>query len=144
MKKLIGLGLYWGLASLGFAQEITITEAWVRSIRQGTQNSVLYLNIHSDQRLSLVGGDSPLTEAVELHSMQLTNDIMSMKKLETITIPSKQWVSFKPGGLHIMLLGFKKLPDKEMNITLHFVNDKQQKIQKTLKVPVVQTGPSKP
>ncbi|MEL6585205.1 MAG: copper chaperone PCu(A)C [Pseudomonadota bacterium] len=60
---------------------------------------------------------------VELHEMELTDGIMSMKEVDGgIAIPAGETVSLVPGGLHLMLMGLKEplVKGQDHEVTLTF------------------------
>jgi copper(I)-binding protein len=106
--------------------ELAVTGIWARSAASG-QNGAVYFVIENqtgqDDTLMDVRGDT--AEAVEVHLSQMDDkDVMTMERQESVSIPAKSSVEFKPGGLHVMLIGLKK--DLQMgdtfDITLVFQN----------------------
>lgn len=106
--------------------ELAVTGIWARSTASG-QNGAVYFVIENqtgqDDTLMDVRGDT--AEAVEVHLSQMDDkDVMTMERQESVSIPARSSVEFKPGGLHVMLIGLKK--DLQMgdtfDITLVFQN----------------------
>ncbi len=56
-------------------------------------------------RLLAVSAD--IAQSVELHTMRMDGDVMRMRQLDSVDVPAKQSVEFKPGGMHVMLIGLK-------------------------------------
>ncbi|MFD2236863.1 copper chaperone PCu(A)C [Aureimonas populi] len=53
----------------------------------------------------LLGGTSPVAEAVEIHSMTMEGDVMQMRRLEDgLDLPAGEEVALAPGGYHLMLV----------------------------------------
>lgn len=73
----------------------------------------------TDRLLSVSG---TLAKAVELHSMSMEGDVMRMREVPSIELPTGKTVALKPGGLHMMFVGLKaplKVGDSHP-ITLRF------------------------
>jgi copper(I)-binding protein len=77
-------------------------------------------NAGADDRL--LSAQTELASRAELHSMAMEGDVMRMRQVDAIELPSGKTVELKPGGLHLMLLGLKaplKSGDK-FPLTLRF------------------------
>jgi copper(I)-binding protein len=55
----------------------------------------------------LLSARTELASRAELHSMAMEGDVMRMRQVDSITLPSGKTVELKPGGLHLMLFGPK-------------------------------------
>ena len=105
---------------------LTVNDAWARPASAG-ENGAAYFIINngtaSDDTLLSVSSD--IASATEVHmSMADGNDVMSMQMQETVAIPAKEQVEFKPGGLHVMLVDLNrdlKAGDR-VSLTLSFRN----------------------
>ena len=118
--KFISLTVSLVLTTLSMAGEsfsnngLKITKPSTNEVRPGQNNLVVYIdqvtNLTS-KTLSIVSVTSPIAEKVELHTMSVKNNIMRMKKVDRLTIPSKGSISLKQGnknGYHIMLFNIEK------------------------------------
>ncbi|MCU0490707.1 MAG: copper chaperone PCu(A)C [Chloroflexaceae bacterium] len=73
---------------------------------------------------ALVRAASDVAETVELHTVEMQNDVMQMRPVNQIDIPARGEVELKPGGFHVMLIGLKrdlKVGDT-VNLTLTLQN----------------------
>lgn len=62
------------------------------------------MNEGDDDRL--ISASTPMAARVELHTHEMTADVMRMREVPGgIELPEGETVVFKPGGLHVMLLG---------------------------------------
>ena len=100
-------------ASCANAQEfkhgdLTVARPYARATVPGQAAGGGYLTLHnkgpSDR---LIAASTPVSNTVELHSMTMEGDIMRMRQLDAIDLPSGQTVELKPGGMHLMLMGLK-------------------------------------
>lgn len=127
MKKLVFmlvLGIF--LLSACTAEEIEAHEPWARAAMAG-ENSAVYLMLHnhSNQDDELLSASSDVAEAVELHLSQVgPNGEMQMIPQSSVPLAAGEEVTFKPGGLHIMLIGLKQdlKTGDQFEVTLHFKN----------------------
>lgn len=54
---------------------------------------------------TLVGGTAEFAEVVEVHTMEMVDDVMKMRQLENgLEIPAGETVELKPGGYHLMFI----------------------------------------
>jgi copper(I)-binding protein len=86
---------------------IEVSAGWVRAMLPGQPTGGGYLTIANkggeDDRL--VAATSPLAARVEIHTMEVVNDVMVMRQVEGgLEIPAGAAVELKPGGLHLMFL----------------------------------------
>jgi copper(I)-binding protein len=89
---------------------LSVADAWARSMPQG-QNSAAYLVIENGTASAdtLLSVSTEIAETAEVHlSMLDTNGVMSMQMQEAVSIPARETVEFKPGGLHVMLINLKQ------------------------------------
>jgi len=92
------------------SRTLSIAEAWARSMPQG-QNSAAYLVIENGTTSAdtLLSVSTEIAEVAEAHmSMLDANGVMSMQMQEAVSIPAREAVEFKPGGLHVMLINLKR------------------------------------
>lgn len=54
----------------------------------------------------LVAVSSEAAEQVELHTMEIENDVMRMRQAESFDIKAGETLTLEPGGPHLMLFGF--------------------------------------
>ena len=86
-------------------------EAWAGmsiknlTIRESHKVDAGYFEITntSDKEDKLISVESSAYERVELHTMDMTDNIMRMRRLDSVTLPAGETVEFKRMGLHLML-----------------------------------------
>jgi copper(I)-binding protein len=93
-----------------FANDIVITNAYVRAVPPNLSNSASFMQItnRSSKTISLLSVDSNVAKNVELHEHVMNNGMMKMQQIQSIKIPANSTVELKPGGLHVMLIGLNK------------------------------------
>jgi periplasmic copper chaperone A len=97
------------------AGHLTITGAWARPMLPGQPAGGGYLTIANRGQAAdkLVSVSSPNAGRVEIHTMEVVNDVMVMRPVEGgLDIPAGATLELKPGGQHVMFMGVKE-PFKE-------------------------------
>jgi periplasmic copper chaperone A len=120
---LVGGQLY---AQTSGANPIKVEEPWARATPGGAKTGAAYLTLvnSGDSTGQLVGATTPMAEKVQFHKESEENGISRMRELLTVEIPPGAKVTFRPGEMHIMLVGLKQ-PLKEgqtFPLTLQFGN----------------------
>lgn len=93
--------------STAWADDFKADNVWVRPTAPGQNVAGMYMDLTADADLTLVAGESPAAQTVELHTMRMDNGVMVMRQLPGIDLEKGKTVSLKPGGLHVMLIGLK-------------------------------------
>lgn len=86
--------------------KLTVTDTWVRVGAKG-RNTAMFMNIKNgtEQADTLLSAESDAAVLVEVHeTYKSENDMMGMRQVEHVIVPSLQQVSLKPRGLHVMLI----------------------------------------
>jgi copper(I)-binding protein len=88
---------------------IQAREAWARPTVAGQPVGGAYLQLQNTGGAAdrLLGASTSAAERVELHSMQMSGDVMRMRQVDAIELPAGATVELAPGGLHLMLMGLK-------------------------------------
>ena len=90
--------------------ELTITDIWARPASAGGNGAAYFvIDNPTGQADILLGARSDISEAVEMHLSSMdANGVMSMQPQNTVDVPAKSQVEFKPGSLHLMLIRLKE------------------------------------
>ncbi|MFV0575962.1 MAG: copper chaperone PCu(A)C [Vibrio sp.] len=137
MKKAL-IALSVSLASLAFSASTLANEGlhfndpYARATAPNAVNSAVFMEIenHSDTDDALVSASSDAAKKVEVHTVEKDGDLIKMRQIDRIDIPSKGKVVLQPGSYHIMLLGINQ-PLKEgetIDVTLGFADGSTQKL----------------
>jgi periplasmic copper chaperone A len=89
------------------AGDIEIGHPWTRATPPSARVGGGYLTLNNEGGSPdrLVGASSPVAGRVEIHSMDMTDGVMRMRRLpDGIAIPAGGTVELAPGGLHLMLV----------------------------------------
>ncbi len=102
--------------------DIRIENAWLRAMPQGISNTAGFMVIKNDSDKPLILEDVSLDWARMgmIHESKVVDGMAKMIHQDEIVIDKE--LAFKPGGLHIMVMGTHKPldPSKSYNILLHF------------------------
>lgn len=137
LKCLIATAVF--VTSGAFAQNINISDGWVRATVQGQKATGAFMKLTAKDQAKLIAGNSPAAGLVEIHEMKMVNDVMKMAALPNgLDLPAGKTVELKPGGYHIMLMDLKSplTADSIVPVALTFQDAKGNKTTQELKLPV--------
>ena len=104
-----GLSALFGLfVGVAFAGDVAVTEAWTRASAPGQKVAGVYFDIESAIDAKLIGVQTSLTDAAEIHLMSMEDGIMRMRPVPAVNLPAGKMVKFKPGGYHVMLFDLRQ------------------------------------
>lgn len=126
------------------AKGVTVAHPWARATPGGATVGGAYLEMKAarGQGDRLVGANSPVAGAVELHSHVMENGVARMRRVDAIPVPGGKSVILKPSGYHLMLTDLRA-PLKEgdlVKITLVFEKAGAIELEATVE-PIGATGP---
>ncbi len=124
------------LATPALADSVRIDDPWTRATAPGQKVAGGFMRLTAAADMTLVGGASPVSSHVELHTMQMDGGVMVMRQVDNIPLPKGKTVELKPGGLHIMFIGLKqpiKAGDKvPVTLQVRGADGKEQTLAVTL------------
>ena len=105
--------------------DLAITSGWARATLPGQKTAGAYLTITNNGKGAdrLIGAASPAADKVEVHTMEIIKDVMTMRPVEGgLEIPAGGSVELKPGGYHIMFMGVSEplAEGASVKVTLKF------------------------
>ncbi len=99
----------WAMAERVKVGSVEIDRVYARGTAAGQAMSSAYLSIRNAGAADrLLSATTPVAAAVELHSMSMDGNVMRMRQIDAVDLPTGQAVELKPGGLHLMLMGLKQ------------------------------------
>ncbi len=110
-RVLTAASVFWCLCLSGFANadQIRVSDAWIRASAPGQQVAAVYFDIVSAVDAKLVAIDTGIAQVAEFHQMTVVDSgIMRMRAMPTVDLPAGITVSLKPGGIHVMLFELEK------------------------------------
>ena len=89
---------------------ISIVGPWSFELPPVAPNGAAYFRVENRGQTSdrLVSAHSPIADHAEIHAHEMDGGMMKMHRAHSVEVPAQGEVTFKPGGLHVMLLGLKK------------------------------------
>jgi hypothetical protein len=128
---------------------LTVSDAWVRPVAlmaevqptvegetastdhsghggmaMGGVTSAAYLTLRNNtaQGDALIRASTDAAEVVELHNVEMVENVMQMRPVEQIDVPAQGQAELKPGGYHIMLINVTRdlSPGDTVDLTLTF------------------------
>lgn len=107
------------------AEQLSISDAWVREAPPTSQVLAAYLHIDNPgaKDVAIVGASSPQFATVELHRTEIVDGIARMVAQPRLVIPATGRVSLEPGGLHLMLIQSLKPLQRGDQVEIEFQLD---------------------
>jgi len=89
---------------------IEISHPWARATASSAANGAVYLKIdnHGAADDTLMAVSTPVAAKAEMHTSLNDNGVMKMRPLAEVPVKAGGSAEFKPGGMHIMLVGLKQ------------------------------------
>ena len=137
-KHLIAAAFTGIFVASAFAQNVTVSDAWVRATVPGQKATGAFMKLTAKEGAKLVGVSSPAAGVAEIHEMKMDKDIMKMAALPNgLELPAGKAVELKPGSYHVMLMDLKApiLKDSTVPVTLVFQDAKGVKTNLDVKLP---------
>jgi copper(I)-binding protein len=104
---------------------LSIDGVWARPGKSG-DNSAAYFTINNldGQGDSLLSASTDVAQAAELHMSMMQGGAITMQRQDQVDIPVSGKVEFRPGGLHVMLIGLNRdlKAGDTFTLTLTFAN----------------------
>ena len=129
-----------GLNGVAAASDaLSFSDLQLRATVAGMPSSAVYLKIHNDGAADdhLIAAKMAIAKSVEIHSMEMDNEVMRMRLLTAALPLPLVTVLLAPGGLHIMLMGLTTdlAPGTQHEIILVFQKAGEIKLNATAKRP---------
>lgn len=125
--------LVGGMAACQPNSGLSIKDPWARPAQSGNNTAIYFVIDNSGGKAdTLLGVSCDTAEACELHLSEMdAAGNMKMSHQENVPVPENQKVSFKPGGLHVMVMDLKdELKTGEtLVVTLNFENAGAVKVE---------------
>ena len=89
------------------AAPVTISSAVLRAPIGGANSTAAYCDIINNTRrdLRVIGATSEAIRTIEFHETVYDEDMVSMRRSNTMLIPANDRVELAPGGHHLMVFG---------------------------------------
>jgi copper(I)-binding protein len=96
------------------AAAIIIEQPWARATPKGAKTGAVYMTLVNNGTSSdrLLGATTPLADKVQFHQETEDNGVSRMREVHNVALEPGAKVIFKPGEIHMMIVGLKQ-PLKE-------------------------------
>ena len=120
-------------ASLTQAADLNIEDAMARAVPPTAKMSAAFMTLtnNADTDLAVIGAESSVAKAVELHNNRMTDGKMKMRQVNQIDLPANQTTELKPGGQHVMLIGLKRalVEGETIDLKLNFSDGSSESME---------------
>lgn len=142
MKKHFAAIACMTLLSAWASAQVVVTAPWVRATVAAQNSTGAFMHLQSAKPIRLVQVGSSAAASVEMHQMEMKQDIMRMQQVGGIDLPPGKGVNLASSSYHIMLMGLKQQlkEGQTVDLTLVFQGPDQKREKVTLKVPVKPIG----
>ena len=119
---------------------VAVEQPWARATPKGAKTAAAYMILTNNSRSAekLLSATSPMADKIQFHEETEENGVARMRELRGIEIAPGTKIAFKPGSMHMMMVGLKQ-PLKQgetFPLTLHFEHAGEIEIS----VPVSKVG----
>ena len=140
IKKNIGL-LITVLSVFGCSEmsvsSVQVKNAWVREPPGGHPITGAYMEIinRSSVVYEIIGVSSEKVGRVEIHSMEYDDEIMRMRKVDSLMLRPEEEINLQPGGLHLMLMDIADVikAGDSLPLMLHFSDGTKQLVESSVR-----------
>ncbi len=80
-----------------------------------------FIEILSDEDLTIKKVKSEFSQRIEIHSMEMENDVMKMRRIDSPKILKNKPFILKKGGNHLMIYDINENLDEQKRVKLNFV-----------------------
>lgn len=92
------------------ADTLTVSGAYALATAPQQKAGAVFMNVentgNADDRL--IGAEADVSDVIEIHTMDMSGDMMMMRQVEGVGVPVGEKTVFKPEGYHLMLIGLHK------------------------------------
>jgi hypothetical protein len=120
------------------ANPVTVQNAWVRATAPGQKVGAAYMTLTHNQNTTFVGAYADIAGNIEIHSMEMKNNLMKMRMVDELPIVAGKPTTLAPSRLHLMLFDLKnplKAGD-QASLTLCFKDKNGVITHQTIIVPI--------
>jgi periplasmic copper chaperone A len=109
---------------------IEVERAWARATPASTRMGVVYLTVTNPGASAdrLTEASTPIAGRAHMYLTAVEGNVIQMRDVDAVDVKPGDRVSFKPGGLHIMLMNLKRPLQKGERFPLTLVFEKAGRI----------------
>jgi periplasmic copper chaperone A len=115
---------------------ITVEHPWARATPKGATTGAAYMTVTNSGTSAdrLVGATTPLANKIQFHTETEDNGVSRMRQVDTIDLPPGAKILFKPGNMHVMIVGLKQPLTQGQTFSLILMFEKAGSIDVTVPV----------
>ena len=103
---------------------ITVEQAWARATPRGALTGAAYMMLINNGAFAdrLLSATTPVADQIQFHRQTEVNGVSRMREVHNVELSPGGKITFKPGDMHMMIVGIKQ-PLKEgqsFPLTLQF------------------------
>jgi copper(I)-binding protein len=137
------LAVYVGSAAHGqtsAANTIVVEQPWARATPGGAKTGAAYMTLINNGRSvdRLLGATTPLADKVQFHKETEDDGVSRMRQVQSMELEPGAKIIFKPGELHVMIVGLKQPLTEGQTFPLTLQFEKASNIEVT--VPIEKIG----
>jgi copper(I)-binding protein len=140
LKKNIGLLIIvWSVFGCNemSVSSVQVKNAWVREPPGGHPITGAYMEIvnRSSVICEIIGVSSEKVGRVEIHSMEYDDEMMRMRKVDSLMLRPEEEINLQPGGLHLMLMDIADVlkAGDSLPLMLHFSDGTKQLVESSVR-----------
>lgn len=133
----IVMALAASVLAISAQAQVTVSEAWVRATVTQQKATGAFMQIKSAKDARLLEVRSPVAGVVEIHKMEMADNMMKMRAVDSIDLPAGKVVELKPGSYHVMLLDLKAQVKEGDVVPVTLVVEGKDKKRETIEVKAI-------
>ncbi len=123
-------------ATQALAGDLSTSNAWSRVTMGAGHTGAVFLEItnQTQEPRRLISAETSLAERAEVHSNEMVDGVMKMRRVEEIEIPAGANLTLAPGGLHVMLFGLTQALKEGEHFDIKLTFDDGAEVEATVMV----------
>jgi copper(I)-binding protein len=123
-------------AQTSAASTIVVEQPFARATPKGAMTGAAYMTLVNNGASAdrLVGATTPVADKVQFHQASEENGVSRMREVHSVDLDSGAKIIFKPGDMHMMIVGLKQPLVQGQTLSLALQFEKAGKIQVTVPI----------
>jgi copper(I)-binding protein len=106
------------------ASTVVVEQPWARATPKGAKTGAAYMTLRNNGASvdRLMSATTPVADQVQLHKVTEDNGVSRMREVHNVELEPGAKIVFKPGEMHMMLVGLKQplVEGQALPLTLQF------------------------
>jgi copper(I)-binding protein len=111
-------------AQTSAASTVVVEQPWARATPKGAKTGAAYMTLINNGASvdRLMSATTPLADQVQFHKETEDNGVSRMREVRNVELEPGAKIVFKPGEMHMMLVGLKQplIEEQALPLTLQF------------------------